>query len=236
MDTALRDKLQRTIALLGEEKAAKVFNASVMVIGCGAVGGYALEMIARLGFGKIWAVDFDVFEASNINRQILATTETIGRQKCEVACERVAAINPDAAGVALNMRIEPGQLDFIDEAKPDFVIDAIDDVPAKTALAAFLVRKDIRFVSAMGAALKTRPELLRVAALDKTEGCALAKKMRENLRREDVDLRRVRCVYSPEKVKICKDEAGNNILGSLPMVPAAMGSLLAAEILRQVLA
>ncbi len=235
MDTTLNERLQRTIALLGEERAVKVFKSSVMVIGCGAVGGYALEMVARLGFGKIWAVDFDTIEITNINRQILATIETVGRKKCDVACERVAVINPDANVRALDMRIEAGRLDFIAEAAPDFVIDAIDDVSAKTALATFLVQRHVRFVSAMGAALKTQPEMLRIATLDKTEGCALAKKMRENLRRERVDLRRICCVYSPEKVKICKDAEGHNILGSLPIVPAAMGNMLATEILRQAL-
>ena len=213
MKTQLEERLQRTIALLGKEKAERVFGASVMVIGCGAVGGYALEMVARLGFGKIRAVDFDRFEASNINRQILAT------------------INPDAEVRGLDIRITADNLDFIRNENPDVVIDAIDDVQAKCSLAAFLARNGICFVSAMGAALKTKPEMLRAATLDKTEGCALAKKMRDNLRREGVDLRKVRCVYSPEAVKICKDAAGNNVLGSLPMVPAAMGAMLAAEAL-----
>lgn len=228
----LNERLQRTTALLGKEKAAKVCQASVMVIGCGAVGGYALEMIARLGFGKIWTVDFDTFEESNINRQILALTETIGRKKCEVARERVLSINPEAEVAATDMRIAPDTLGFILNAKPDFVIDAIDDVPAKAALIKFLAENNIKAVSAMGAALKTKPELLRAATLDKTEGCPLAKKLREILRREKCNLQKVRCVYSAEPVKICKDADGNNILGSLPMVPAAMGAMLAAEVLR----
>ncbi len=228
----LNERLQRTTALLGKDKAAKVCGASVMVIGCGAVGGYALEMIARLGFGKIWAVDFDVFEESNVNRQILAVTETIGRKKCTVAKERVLAINPDADVEAVDMRVCADNLDFILHEKPDFVIDAIDDVPAKAALIKFLTDNGITVVSAMGAALKTKPELLRAATLDKAEGCRLAKKLRDMLRREGCDLKKVRCVYSCEPVKICKDDNGNNILGSLPMVPAAMGTMLAAEVLR----
>ena len=173
----------------------------------------------------------DRFEASNINRQILATISTIGCKKCEAACERVREINPDAEVRGLDIRITADNLDFIRNENPDVVIDAIDDVQAKCSLAAFLARNGICFVSAMGAALKTKPEMLRAATLDKTEGCALAKKMRDNLRREGVDLRKVRCVYSPEAVKICKDAAGNNVLGSLPMVPAAMGAMLAAEAL-----
>lgn len=231
----LSERLQRTAALLGKDNALKVCNASVMVIGCGAVGGYALEMIARLGFGKIWVVDFDRFEESNVNRQILAITQTIGRKKCEVAKERVLAINPKADVVAVDMKICADNLEFILQETPDFVIDAIDDVSAKVALIKFLADNEVRAVSAMGAALKTKPELLRVATLNKTEGCHLAKKLRDMLRRLGCDLAKVHCVYSSEAVKICKDENGNNILGSLPMVPAAMGTMLATEILRQCL-
>lgn len=227
----LNERLKRTVALLGEEKAARVFEASVMVIGCGAVGGYVLEMVARLGFKKIWAVDFDVFEESNINRQILATVATLGQKKCDVARERALLINPDAEVIAIDKRVVEGEFDFILEAKPDFVIDAIDDVAGKCALIKFLACHQIRFVSAMGAALKTKPEMLKAASLDKTEGCHLAKKVRDILRHQGVDLKGVRCVYSPEAVKICKDEAGNNILGSLPMVPAMMGTMLAGEVL-----
>ena len=206
-----------------------------MVIGCGAVGGYALEMVARLGFGKIWAVDFDVFEESNINRQILALTETIGRKKCEVAKERVLSINPTAEVKAVDMRIGADNLGFILDEQPDFVIDAIDDVAAKAALIKFLAENNLKAVSAMGAALKTKPELLRVATLDKTAGCPLAKKLRDILRHQGCDLHKVRCVYSTEPVKICKDADGHNILGSLPMVPAAMGTMLAAEVLARCL-
>ncbi len=231
----LKDRLQRTQALLGREGAAKVCGASVMVIGCGAVGGYALEMIARLGFGKIYVVDFDVFEESNMNRQILAVTETIGRKKCAVAKERVLSINPEAQVIALDMKVGADNLDFILQERPDFVIDAIDDVKAKAALVKFLTDHNIRAVSAMGAALKTKPELLRAVTLDKTEGCPLAKKLREMLRGCGCDLKKVHCVYSNEPVKICKDENGNNVLGSLPMVPAAMGAMLATEILNRCL-
>lgn len=228
----LNERLQRTIALLGEEKAEKIRASSVMVIGCGAVGGYALEMAARLGFGKIYAVDFDTFEESNVNRQILALSETIGRKKCEVAKERILSINPGAEAVALDMKIAADNLEFILQEKPDFVIDAIDDVLAKAALIRFLVDNNIKAVSAMGAALKTKPELLRAATLDKTTGCHLAKKLRDILRHQGYSLRKIRCVYSSEAVKICKDEAGNNILGSLPMVPAVMGIMLATEVLK----
>lgn len=235
MIPSLDERLTRTIALLGQENAQRIFHTSVMIIGCGAVGGYALEMIARLGFKKIVVVDFDTFEPSNLNRQILATAHTIGLKKCMVAKERVLSINPDAEVVALDMKVTPDNLLFILTEQPDFVIDAIDDVAAKAALLAFLAEHDISVVSAMGAALKTKPELLKSATLDKTEGCHLAKKLREMLRKQQVDLKKINCVYSSESVKICKDENGQNILGSLPIVPAVMGTMLASFVLQKTL-
>ena len=229
------ERFCRTIALLGKEKAEVVCRSSVMVVGCGAVGGYALEMIARLGFGKIWTVDFDVFEESNINRQILAVSETLGRKKCEVAKERVCAINPEAEVIALDKRLSADNLEFIAQCAPDFVIDAIDDMRAKAALISFLHKNDISFVSSMGAALKMKPELLRATTLDKTFGCPMAKKLRGMLRKNGVNLSKVRCVFSSEEVSALKDERGQNILGSLPMVPAAMGTMLASEVLKECL-
>ena len=229
----LSNRLMRTMALIGKDNVEKISNTSVMIIGCGAVGGYALEMIARLGFGKIFVVDFDEFEESNINRQILALNTTLGRKKVDVARQRVLDINCDAKVVAIDKKVKVGDLDFILECGPCFVIDAIDDVKAKCELISWLVDHNIKFVSAMGAALKTKPELLKVDRLDKTKGCNLAKKIRDNLRKNGTDLKKVECVYSDENVEICKDEEGNNVLGSLPIVPAVMGIMLANVVLQK---
>lgn len=221
------ERFCRTISLLGKDKALKLANAKVMIIGCGAVGGYALECVARLGINNIVAVDFDCFEMSNINRQILALDSTIGKKKSEVAKERILAINPNANVKAFDLKVDASNLDFILDEKPDFVIDAIDDVVAKCDLIEFMVNCNIKFVSAMGAALKYKPELLKIATLDKTSCCRLAKKLRDILAKRGVNLKQVNCVYSTEAVKICKDVMGNNVLGSLVMVPMAMGAELA---------
>ena len=109
----LEERLERSIAILGKEKFDKLVNASVMVIGVGAVGGYALEMVARLGVKNIIVVDFDCFEKSNINRQILANVDTIGMKKVDVALERVSKINPDAKVLALDLKVCADNLDFI---------------------------------------------------------------------------------------------------------------------------
>ena len=132
-ETTFEDRMQRTAALIGTADMARVRQASVMVIGCGAVGGYALEMVARLGFGTIWAVDFDRFEASNINRQILATVATLGQKKCEAARERALAINPDADVRAVDRRIEADKLDFILEETDTLSAKGINTIylPAK---------------------------------------------------------------------------------------------------------
>ena len=223
----MEELFARTISLLGKDKASKLANAKVMVIGCGAVGGYALECIARLGVGNIVVVDFDCFENSNINRQILALNDTIGKKKCDVARDRVLAINPSVNVKAFDLKVDNNHLDFILDEKPDYVIDAIDDVVAKCDLIEYLVNHNIKFVSAMGAALKFKPELLKLSTLDKTSICRLAKKLRDILSKRRVDLKKVNCVYSSEAVKVCKDEFGNNVLGSLVMVPMAMGANLA---------
>ena len=223
----MEELFARTISFLGKDKASKLVDTKVMVIGCGAVGGYALECIARLGVGNIVVVDFDCFENSNINRQILALDTTIGKKKCNVAKERVLAINPNANVKAFDLKIDNAHLDFISQEKPDYVIDAIDDVVAKCDLIEYLVKHNVKFVSAMGAALKFKPELLKISTLDKTSSCRLAKKLRDILSKRNVDLKKVNCVYSSEAVKVCKDEFGNNVLGSLVMVPMAMGANLA---------
>lgn len=224
----LEDRLSRTIALLGEGKARLLFNSSVMVIGLGAVGGYALEMIARYGVKNITVVDFDCFEASNINRQILATVKTLGSKKTEVAKQRILDINPDANVNVIDMKIKQDNLDFILDVKPDFVVDAIDDLDAKSNLIEYLLKNDVKFVSAMGAALKFKPELLKLSNLDKTTNCHLAKKLRENLRKRNVNLKDVKVVFSTEDARIVKDKNGNNVLGSMAQVPMAMGAFIAS--------
>lgn len=225
----------RNISLLGKDKAQKLENIKIMIIGLGAVGGYAMECIARLGIGKIVVVDFDSFEYSNINRQILATSDTLGRKKCEVARERILNINPSADVTAFDLKISSNNLDFILDEKPYFVIDAIDDVVNKCELIEFLLNNKIKFISAMGAALKFRPELLKTLRLDKTSHCKLAKKVRNILVKRGVDIKKVWCVCSSETVEICKDDEGNNILGSLCPVPMAMGANLASFVIDDIL-
>lgn len=231
----LEDRLQRTIALLGKEKSSTLFSSTVMIIGLGAVGGYALEMLARLGINNLIVVDFDTFEPSNINRQILALTDTINHKKTDTALTRIKQINPTCNVDAIDLKLTPSNLNFIEKYNPDFIIDAIDDLNAKTSLIEYLLENKIEFISAMGAALKFNPELLKTTTLDKTSQCHLAKKLRDNLRKKNLPLKKVNVVFSTESAHIVKDENNQNILGSLPLVPMAMGAHLAYFALKKIL-
>jgi tRNA A37 threonylcarbamoyladenosine dehydratase len=218
---------QRTISLIGKENHDLLTSKTIMIIGLGAVGGYALENITRIGIKNIIAVDFDTFDLTNLNRQILATHQTINTSKTFSALKRITSINPNATPTAVEQKLTPSNLDFILSHTPDFVIDAIDDTKAKTALIEFLIQNNIPFISALGAALKYNPELLKTTTLDKTTICPLAKKLRSELRTKNIPINQVNVVYSTEPSHIVKDENQNNILGSLPFVPMAMGAHLA---------
>ncbi len=213
-----------------------------MVVGLGAVGGYALEALARSGIGHLILVDFDRFDETNINRQILALDSTIGKLKTEVAASRVRDINPSCQVEIKNVFVDKGNLADIFANRPDFVVDAIDSLGAKCALLEFLWREKIAFISSMGAALKTNPADISLATLDKTKNCALARKVRHQLKKQDVNLSDVPCVYSkeqsvlPQTAILAPQEEGEarNAMGSLPTITAIFGLTLANEVILKI--
>ncbi len=237
----MNDRLTRIELLLGSEKLARLQNASVTIVGVGAVGGYALEALARSGVGRIKLVDFDKISSSNINRQILALNSTIGRAKVEVARERVAEINPDCIVEALEVFAHNDSFDQIFNPVPDLVIDAIDSFNPKVELLSYLQSKNIRILSSMGAALQKDPSCIRTSKLTSSTGCPLARLIRKHLRRRGfgTDLW---CVYSSEpRAEIKEPDTGNGndcdfcyergrkrkILGSLPTVTGIFGLTIA---------
>lgn len=222
-------RLMRTELLLGEDGIRRLQQACVMIVGLGAVGGYALEAVARSGVGRLILVDFDIFDETNINRQILALTSTVGCKKTAVAAERVREINPDCEIVVKDMFVDEDNLPELLDMKPDFVIDAIDSLNAKCCLIEELCRRGIPFVSSMGAALKTDPSCIKTARLNQTKNCGLSRLLRRRLKRRGVDLQSVRCVYSDEQAVlpgggICpaEEKGTRNILGSLPTITAIL--------------
>lgn len=222
----------RTELLLGEEGMRKLRDSTVVLAGAGAVGGYVLEGLVRAGVGHIRVVDGDVFSASNMNRQILATVDTIGRNKADVAVERARSINPDIDIEAVNILVSEETIPTILKDVPDVLADAIDTIGHKVALLRYAAENDIVTFSSMGAALHMDTLALRVDTLKRTKVCPLAASVRSRLR--DVDTSNITCVYSEERPLVkpeARDEHGKSILGSLPTVPAVFGMTLANQII-----
>ncbi len=212
------DRLHRIRLLLGDIAVKKLQTKTVMVVGCGAVGSFAIEALSRSGIGNIILVDFDVVEQSNINRQIFALHSTIGRPKVDVAAARIADISPDINVQTFNM--------FWDETSnpdvaPDFVIDAIDSVQSKIALYRWCVAHNIPFIASMGAAQKTDITQIKIDKLSKTTVCPLASRIRKLVRNENLpDFPVVYSTQSP-----IKNDTGT--LGSIITVTGDFGLCLA---------
>ena len=220
----MNDRDSRTVKLIGEEGLARLKASSVLIVGVGGVGSYAAEAVARAGTGKITLMDGDSVQPSNLNRQLVALTSTLGRNKAEVMAERIKDIDPDADVTALARFYEED--DTLDLTAYDWVIDAIDSVIAKTALIKTAVEKDVNIVSAMGAAGKFDTQF-KVADISKTSTCPLAKVKRKRLM--DIGIEHLPVVYSEEK-PVPRDGE----LGTLSYVPGAAGLCLAGYVIRSI--
>jgi tRNA A37 threonylcarbamoyladenosine dehydratase len=218
------DRYSRTRKLIGEEGLARLKASSVLVVGVGGVGSYAAEAVARAGVGKITLMDGDTVQPSNLNRQLVALTSTLGRNKAEAMAERIRDIDPDTEVTALARFY--AEHDDLDLTAYDWVIDAIDSVVAKTALIRTAEEKDVNIVSAMGAAGKFDTQF-KVADISKTSTCPLAKVMRKRLR--DIGIEHLPVVYSEEK-PVPRDGE----LGTLSYVPGAAGLCLAGYVIKSI--
>lgn len=212
------DRLHRIRLLLGNDAVQKLQSKTVMVVGCGAVGSFAIEALARSGIGNLILVDFDVVEESNINRQLFALHSTIGTPKVDVARNRIKDISPDINITTFTM--------FWDEksnpdVRPDFVIDAIDSVASKIALYRWCAYKNIPFIASMGAAQKTDMTKIQISKISKTSVCPLAAKIRRLVRDEKIPDFPV--VYSTQNP--IKNDTG--VLGSMITVTGDFGLRLA---------
>lgn len=226
----------RTRLIVGDGGLERLRAARVVLCGCGAVGGYALEGLVRAGVGHIRVVDKDVFSESNMNRQILATIGTVGRPKAEVACERARSINPDIDIEAMEVLVSEETIPSILDLGPDVLVDAIDTMGMKALLLREVCARRIRTFSSMGAALHTDPSAVRISAVSGTSVCPVAARVRRELR--DCDTSPITCVYSLEKpvaVPTERDENGKSVLGSMPTIPAIFGMTLANEAIMHIL-
>lgn len=220
------DRLYRTRLLFGENGVDKLRASTVMVVGCGAVGSFAAEALARTGIGHIVVVDFDNIDPTNINRQLFALDSTVGTPKVDVARARIHDINPDTRVAAYNIRWD-GATDV--DVRPDFVIDAIDDVPAKVALYKWCTKHNIPFISSMGAALKMDVTQVHIAPISHTCVCPLAARVRRAVR--DMDLPDFPVVFSSEPPAPVVGHAKN--MGSNITVTGIFGLVAANYVIKK---
>ena len=218
------ERYSRTVKMTGEEGLAKLRAAKVLIVGVGGVGSYAAEAIGRAGVGHITLMDGDSVQPSNLNRQLVALTSTLGRNKAEVMAERVKDIDPGTEVTALARFYRED--DELDLTAFDWIIDAIDDVNAKTALIKTAKEKGVCIVSAMGAAGKSGTAF-RVSDIAKTNTCPLAKVMRKRLREAGIE--HLDVAWSDEK-PVPRDGE----LGTLSYVPGAAGLCLAGHVIKKI--
>lgn len=223
-------RFSRTEKLIGSDALDKLKNTSVAVFGVGGVGGYVIEALARSGVGRIAVIDKDVVDESNINRQIIALSSTVGRAKTEVIKERIADINPDIQTETFYEFYLPENADFINLEKYDYVVDAIDNVTAKIHLIKSCKALGVPVISAMGAGNKLDPTRVRIADISETSVCPLAKIMRKKLR--DNGIYSVTVAFSDEQ-PFCRN--GERTPASMAAVPAAMGITLAAYVINSII-
>jgi tRNA threonylcarbamoyladenosine dehydratase len=223
------DRFIRTEALLGREGIEKLKSSCVALFGLGGVGGYVLEMLARSAAGSFILVDYDVISETNINRQILATVENIGRYKADEAKKRILSINPDAQVDIYKNKIEKqSDLEFLNGLHIDYIIDAIDNTEGKIAIIKYAKENSIPVISSMGTGNRLRPEMLSITDINNTSSCPLAKKVRQRLRKEGIG--ELKVVYSPEQ----PIEHMHKFIGSVSFVPSMAGILIASEVIKDI--
>lgn len=222
----------RTERLLGESGVERLRRCRVAVFGVGGVGGYAVEALARSGVGTIDIIDKDDVSVSNINRQIIATTKTVGQSKVEVMKQRIQDINPDIKVNAYQCFYLPETSHLFDFSQYDYIIDAVDTVTAKIEIIMNAQSAGTPVISSMGAGNKLNPAAFEVADIYKTSVCPLAKVMRKELKARGI--KKLKVVYSKEEpIKVPKPAAGEKASpGSIAFVPSVAGLIIAGEVIK----
>lgn len=236
----MKEQFQRTELLLGTDGMAALASARVAVFGVGGVGSYVAEALARGGIGSLDLIDSDKIALSNINRQIPALFNTVGRAKVEVMKERIAQINPDAQVQAHVCYYGKENEDAFDFQNFDYVVDAIDSVTSKLLLIEKCQEAGTPLISSMGTGNKLHPELFELTDIYKTSVCPLAKVMRKECKARGI--KKLRVLYSkeqplkpelPEEMQREAKESGRrSIPASISFVPATAGLLIAGEVIR----
>ena len=233
------NEFSRTELLIGQEGITKLRNATVMVLGVGGVGSHCIEALARSGVGRLILVDNDMVSLTNINRQSIAYHSTVGKYKTKVMEERIRDICSQTEVITHEVFVLPENMEEIFSVKPDYIIDAIDTVTAKLALAEYAIEKEIPIISSMGTGNKLHGELFEITDISKTSVCPLCKVMRKELKARGIE--HLKVLYSPEKPvdiskRVTEEEKGNrrSLPGSVSFIPPIAGLLIAGEVIREI--
>ena len=248
----MENQFERTEILIGADAMKRLRNSKVAVFGVGGVGGYVAEALARSGVGAFELIDRDQVSITNLNRQIIATWKTVGRDKVEVMAERIRDINPECAVRTYKTFYMPDTQDQFDFSVYDYVVDAIDTVKGKLTLVEAARAAGKPIICSMGAGNKTDPTAFRVADIYKTSVCPLARVMRTECRKRGI--RHLKVVYSTEQPTrpledpsiscrshcICppgarKCTVRRDIPGSTAFVPSVVGLIIAGEVVKDLL-
>lgn len=230
----MEDIFSRTILLLGEDKFKKLVNSNILIVGVGGVGSFVAEALVRAGVGKLTLIDADVISYSNINRQIHATTKTVGLYKTEVMKERLISINPNLQVITNNIFIDENNIDNYLFSDYDYIIDAIDSVKSKINLILNAKAKDIKIISSMGAGNKLDPTKFSIADISKTNTCPLARVIRKELKKHSIYS--LKTLFSTEEpIKQDKLSDGKLVPGSISFVPSVAGLIIASEVVKDLI-
>ena len=226
---------QRTELLIGKENLNKLQHSHVIVFGVGGVGGFAIEALVRSGIGEISIVDFDTVDLTNLNRQIIATQDSIGKLKTSVMRDRLLSINPNVIVHEFPEKFSMENSDlFFKDKEYDYIVDAIDLVTSKLALAEIAKNLSIPIISSMGTGNKIEPTMLEVADINKTSVCPLARVMRKELKNRGI--KKLKVVYSKELSRKPFNESGSREkkvnVGSIAFVPSTAGLIIASEVVK----
>ncbi len=225
--------------IMGAEGVARVASSCVMVLGLGGVGSNCTEALARGGVGSFVLVDHDIVQESNINRQAIAFMSTLGRKKTDVMAAMIADINPNAQVITLDEFVLQENVAALMDAwapRVDYVVDAIDTISTKLALAEYADAHDVPLISSMGAANKLYPECFHVSDIYQTKNCPLCRIMRKEGRKRGI--RKLKVLYSCEEPVAVEVREGatrreRSNLGTASYVPPIMGQMIAGEVLRE---
>ena len=234
------DTFSRTRLLLGSAAMEKLKNSRVAVFGLGGVGGYTVEALARSGVGALDLIDHDTISLTNINRQLLATLDTVGMSKAEAARQRVLSINPDAHVTARPVFYSPDTAADFDFSQYDYIVDAVDTVTAKLALITAAKAAGTPILSCMGTGNKLNPSLFQITDISKTSVCPLARIMRKECAKRG--LKHVKVLFSTEDPLPATEESTEelpegrrSLPGSVAFVPSVAGLLIAGEVIKDLI-